>query len=46
LLIREAGGRVTDVIGGDSFLESGEILAAGPALHGTMLVVTRGAFGR
>jgi myo-inositol-1(or 4)-monophosphatase len=45
LLIREAGGRVTDVIGGDSFLESGEILAAGPALHETMLEVTRGAFG-
>ena len=44
--ILKAGGRVTDVVGGDSFLESGEILAAGPALHETMLEVTRGAFGR
>jgi myo-inositol-1(or 4)-monophosphatase len=45
LLIREAGGRVTDVAGGDGFLECGEILAAGPVLHATMLEVTRSAFG-
>jgi myo-inositol-1(or 4)-monophosphatase len=46
LLIRESGGRVTDVVGGESYLESGEILAAGPSLHEAMLEVTRGAFGR
>ena len=45
LLILEAGGRVTDVVGGDGFLESGDILAAGTALHGAMLEVTRPAFG-
>jgi len=45
LLILEAGGRVTNVVGGDGFLESGEILAAGTALHGAMLEVTRPAFG-
>jgi len=45
LLILEAGGRVTEVVGGDGFLESGEILAAGTALHGAMLEVTRPAFG-
>jgi myo-inositol-1(or 4)-monophosphatase len=44
LLIHEAGGRVTDVVGGDGFLRSGEILAAGPALHEAMLTVTRSAF--
>jgi myo-inositol-1(or 4)-monophosphatase len=45
LLILEAGGRVTDVVGGDGYLESGEILAAGTALHGAMLEVTGPAFG-
>jgi myo-inositol-1(or 4)-monophosphatase len=46
LLVREAGGLVTDVVGGESYLESGEILASGPALHARMLEITRGAFGR
>jgi myo-inositol-1(or 4)-monophosphatase len=45
LLVREAGGRVTDVLGGDTCLASGDIVAAGPALHRTMLAVTRVAFG-
>ena len=45
LLILEAGGRVTDVVGGDGYLESGDILAAGTALHGAMLEVTSPAFG-
>jgi len=45
LLILEAGGRVTDVVGGDGYLESGDILAAGTPLHGVMLEVTGPAFG-
>ena len=41
LLIREAGGVVTDFAGGDHFLEDGEIVAAGPAVHERMLGVVR-----
>jgi len=41
LLVREAGGIVTDLVGGPDPLPSGDILAAGPGLHGTMLAVTR-----
>ena len=46
LLVREAGGIVTDVLGGPGFLARGEIVAAGSALHPRMLEVTRAAFGR
>jgi myo-inositol-1(or 4)-monophosphatase len=45
LIVREAGGVVTDVVGGESHLDSGDILAAGPRLHGIMLEVTQRAFG-
>jgi len=45
LIVREAGGRVTDVAGGDSTLDTGDIVAAGPALHEAMLQVTRAEFG-
>ena len=45
LLVREAGGIVTDVVGGDSLLDSGDILAAGSRLYPTMLEITRKAFG-
>ncbi len=45
LLVREAGGVVTDVIGDDSYLESGDIAAAGAGLHPEMLKITRAAFG-
>jgi myo-inositol-1(or 4)-monophosphatase len=45
LLVREAGGRVTDVGGGDRFLDSGDIVAAGERLHPAMLDVMRRAFG-
>jgi len=41
LLVREAGGRVGDFEGGDRYLETGEIVAAGPRLHAIMLEVTR-----
>ncbi len=37
VLVREAGGIVTDLKGGASMLESGEILAANDVLHGPLL---------
>ncbi len=45
LLVREAGGVVTDVTGGDRAVTTGDIVAAGPELHGKMLEVTRRHFG-
>ncbi len=36
-LVLEVGGRVTDWSGGDSWIESGDILAAAPAVHEAML---------
>ncbi|NIQ84829.1 MAG: inositol monophosphatase [Acidobacteria bacterium] len=45
LLVREAGGIVTDPLGAQTELDSGDILAAGPAIHAFMLDVTRRAFG-
>lgn len=45
LLVREAGGIVTDTLGARTELDSGDILAAGPAIHAFMLEVTRRAFG-
>ncbi len=33
LLVREAGGRVTDLAGGEDWLRGGNIVAAGPLLH-------------
>lgn len=44
LLIREAGGVVTDVTGGDDFLERGEILGAASGVHAAALGITRAAF--
>jgi myo-inositol-1(or 4)-monophosphatase len=46
LLVQEAGGIVTDVLGQATFMESGDIVAAGPELHATLLAITREAFGR
>src|SRR5256885_2389303 len=37
LLVLEVGGRVTDWSGGDTWLESGNILAAAPAVHDVLL---------
>jgi myo-inositol-1(or 4)-monophosphatase len=45
LIVREAGGKVTDVVGGDSTLDTGDIVAAGERFHATVLEVTRKAFG-
>ena len=44
LIVAEAGGLVTDVVGGDTHLETGDILAASPGLHAAMLEVTRAVF--
>ena len=44
LIVLEAGGRVTDIQGGNNVLDSGDIVAAGPPLHAAMLEVTRAAF--
>lgn len=41
LIAREAGALVTDLEGGDRMLETGDILAAAPALHAPMLDVIR-----
>jgi myo-inositol-1(or 4)-monophosphatase len=41
LLIREAGGLVTDIAGGENFLQSGNIIAAGPKVHNAMLRAIR-----
>ena len=45
LLVREAGGTVTDVLGGDGYLESGDIVAAGTPMHEMLVGITRSAFG-
>ena len=37
LLVLEAGGRVTDWAGGDTWIETGNILAAAPAVHEELL---------
>ncbi len=46
LLVREAGGVVTDVTGGDGFVRSGDIVATGATLHAAMLRITSDAFGK
>jgi myo-inositol-1(or 4)-monophosphatase len=42
LLIREAGGRVSDLDGGGRFLETGNVIAGGPAVHRELLAVVGG----
>jgi len=44
LIVREAGGTVTDVVGGDTTLETGDPLAADGGFHSALLGVTRAAF--
>lgn len=46
LLVREAGGIATDLVGGQSSLVSGDILAAGPELHARMLKITEPEFAK
>ena len=45
LLVREAGGTVSDWEGGDDFLQSGNIVAAPPHLHADLLKEIRAVFG-
>jgi myo-inositol-1(or 4)-monophosphatase len=42
LAVREAGGRVTDLDGGDGMLATGDILAAPPGMLAPMLAVVKG----
>lgn len=44
LLVREAGGIVTDFFGNDTFLESGNIVAATPAIHRAVVASTSAVF--
>ncbi len=44
LFIQEAGGIVSDFHGGDQFLDSGDIIAASPALHEEMLTIIKKAY--
>jgi myo-inositol-1(or 4)-monophosphatase len=44
LIIREAGGLVTDFGGADGFLESGDIVASSPGMHPSFLGEVRKAF--
>ena len=41
LLIEEAGGVVTDFVGGKDFLSSGNVVAGAPAIHAGMLIPAR-----
>jgi len=41
LLVEEAGGAVSDVAGGKSYLDSGDLVASGRGIHQPMLEVTR-----
>lgn len=40
VIVREAGGTVTDYLGGEDFLLRGEIIAANPTLHVEMIKLT------
>ena len=46
LLVTEAGGVVTDFHGRPGFVDSGDIIAAGPEIHAPMLAIVRDAYGR
>jgi len=46
LLIREAGGTVTDFRGGPEYLTTGNIVAGTPSIHGELLKEVRGVFER
>ena len=45
VLVREAGGLTTNVVGGDVQLDRCDVVAAGPELHAAVLDVTQPAFG-
>lgn len=41
LLVREAGGMVTDITGGERFLETGHVIAGGIKVHNAMLRIIK-----
>jgi myo-inositol-1(or 4)-monophosphatase len=41
LLVREAGGVVTDLDGGENFFASGNVVAGGPAVHRDLLAIVQ-----
>ena len=43
LLVREAGGVISDFAGGDGFLDSGNVVAGAPGLHRDLLAEVRTA---
>ncbi|MFL5240132.1 MAG: inositol monophosphatase family protein, partial [Rhizomicrobium sp.] len=43
LIVREAGGAVTDLKGGDRMLQTGDVLAANEHLHPQLLKLLRAA---
>lgn len=45
LLVQEAGGRVSDIVGGQRHLDSGDIVAAGADFHAVMLKESVAVFG-
>ena len=46
LLIREAGGRITDLWGSERYLDNGDVLASNAKIHAELLRVTRRVFTR
>jgi myo-inositol-1(or 4)-monophosphatase len=42
LLVQEAGGIVTDPVGGPEYLDRGDLVAAGPTLQAAMVAITSG----
>lgn len=44
VLIREAGGRITDVWGKEDFLLNGDVLASNGRIHGQLQTITRAIF--
>ena len=45
LIVREAGGKVTDLSGGDDWVDQGQVLATNGALHDAMMAVVGGPPG-
>lgn len=43
LLVREAGGIITEIDGGDKMMDSGSVVAANSAMHGPLRQILRGA---
>lgn len=44
LLVHEAGGRISDFQGGNTFVDGGELLACNPAVYDQALAIIRASF--